>query len=121
MRNEWTPENLHELLVIWHRYESQWTPVEGYPSECPSTAGYRASRQYDSHNGAEETDQRGKLAAHVGQVVDGMPEPHRTAIRLIARNKATGATVWTSARLPADKDELLRIAAAAMEIFAARV
>jgi len=63
-------EDLIEALVFWWRYEKSWSPVEGYPTECPSTMGYRTSRQYDDGNGAMETDSRGRWAQQIGAAVD---------------------------------------------------
>lgn len=103
-----------ELLVLWWRYESQQQHVDGYPRECPSTAGYRASRQYDDGNGALETDARGLLAARVGHAVDSLPEPYRTALYMLARNRALGAEVWRSPRLPEDGDERAAVVAEAV-------
>lgn len=111
-------QNLLELLALWWKYESQWTPVQGYPPECPSTAGYRASRQYDDCNGAAETDERGKLAARVGHAVNAIPEPERTALHFVARNQATGVAVWRSARLPKDDMERAIVVARAMDMLA---
>lgn len=110
-----------ELLVLWHNYESGWSPVEGYPTECPSTRGYRTSRQYDDNNGAFETDARGKLAAHIGHVIRSIDDPWRTALCILARNRATGAQVWTSPRLPADKDARVHLVAEAVDMFAAKL
>lgn len=106
-----------ELLTLWWRHESQWLPVEGYPVECPSTAGYKASRQYDDGNGAFETDARGQLAMHIGHVVAGIREPHRTALHMLARNRACGVSVWTSVRLPADEDARRALVAEAVDMF----
>lgn len=113
-----------ELLVLWWRAESQWTPVEGYPHECPSTAGWRASRQYDfgqDSNGAGETDARGHLIRHISSIVASIEEPYRTALYLVARNRALGVSVWRSARLPQDQDERAEIVAEAVERFSALV
>ena len=110
--------DLLELLVLWWKYESAWTPVEGYPQECPSTAGYRASRQYDDANGAMETDARGQLAQHIGRIVASIDEPHRSALHMVARNRSSGVSVWTSVRLPADADARAVIVAVAMDLFA---
>ena len=110
-----------ELLVLWWRAESQWTPVEGYPMECPSTRGWRASRQYDDHNGAQETDERGLLIRHIGQVVASIPQPYRTALYMVARNRALGESVWSSARLPENQDERAEVVADAVQMFAERV
>ena len=110
-----------ELLVLWWRAERGWTPVEGYPVECPSTRGWRASRQYDDANGALDTDERGLLIRHIGQVVASIPDPHRTALYLVARNRATGVSVWRSARLPENDDERAELVADAVQMFVERV
>jgi hypothetical protein len=109
-----------DLLVLWWRYESQQPHVDGYPRECPSTAGYRASRQYDDCNGAMETDGRGLLAQAVGRVVADIQDPYRAALHLLARNHATGVQVWTSVRLPADAAERAAVLDKALELFDAR-
>ena len=110
--------DLIELLCLWWRHESQWTPVEGYPRECPSTAGYRASRQYDDQNGSQEADARSQLAVHIGHIVAAIEEPYRSALHMVARNRSSGVSVWVSPRLPADKDARAAVVAEAMELFA---
>lgn len=116
------PLSAIDLLVLWHRCE-EWGALAclGMPKECPSTQGYRASRQYDDVNGAQELDERSMLARAVGHVVDGMDEPYRTALYVLARNHASGVTVWRSPRLPADRDECAEVVAEALAIFSERV
>ena len=113
--------DLLDMLALWWRYESQQIPVQGYPTECPTTAGYKASRQYDDNNGAAETDARGMLAKSIGHTVDKMPEPYRTALYVCARNRVTGVSVWVSPRLPADKDARAEIVAMALAMFGEQV
>ncbi|MFZ9966417.1 MAG: hypothetical protein ACO3IN_05400 [Steroidobacteraceae bacterium] len=110
-----------ELLVLWWRAESDWTPVEGYPVECPSTRGWRASRQYDDANGAMETDERGMLIRHISRIVNQIDEPYRTALYLLAKNRATGSNVWTSERLPQDPTERANLVTEALDRFMATV
>lgn len=114
-------QDLIDMLCLWWRCESQWMPVAGYPHECPSTHGYRASRQHDDGNGAFETDERGRLAISIGEAVQRVPEPHRTALYFLARNRATGAQVWMSPRLPIDPDERAEMVSAALEMFGREV
>lgn len=110
------------LLVLWYRCEQAGAlRVLGYPAECPSTAGYKASRQYDSENGAAEQDERGSMAKAVGGIVNAMPEPYRTALYCLARNRATGVSAWSSARLPADKDERAEVVSEALARFCALI
>ena len=106
------------LLVLWWRYESGWLPVDGFPRECPSCSDYLTSRQYDGDNGAFETDERGRLAMSIGHLVNAMAEPHRTALYIIARNRATGVSEWQSDRLPQDKDDCAEVCATALAMFA---
>lgn len=110
-----------ELLALWWKAERTWTPVNGYPVECPSCRDYRTSRQHDDTNGADETDARGMLIRHVGEVVQQIDEPFRTALYLVARNHATGAQVWRSVRLPEGDAERAEVVAEAVSIFVERV
>ncbi len=110
-----------DMLVFWWRYERGWLPVAGYPEECPSTRGYKVSSQYDDTNGAEETDARGMLAKRIGHAVASIPEPHRSALYLLARNRATGVSVWISPRLPTDDTLRAQLVADAVDKLAALV
>lgn len=114
-------EMVLDMLAVWWRAESDWVPVEGYPPECPSTRGYRSSRQYDSTNGADDTDARSREISHVGKVVASIDEPYRTALYEIARNRATMAWVWRSPRLPSDEEERAMIVSDALDMFRERV
>ena len=110
-----------ELLALWWRHERQWTPVQGFPSECPSMRDYRTSRQYDSENGAFDVDATGRLVRHIEGVIHGIDEPYRTTLYFIARNHCTNANVWKSARLPADPDALADLVSDALNEFIARI
>jgi hypothetical protein len=118
VRNDFDGYNdLISLLVLWHRLEDASSAL-GYPPECPSCREYLTSRQYDDVNGAFETHERGIMALRVGRAADGLEEPYRTAIFIFARNRATGRTVWTSPRLPADKEERAELVANALAMLA---
>ena len=109
------------LLVLWYRCEQSGAlRILGFPAECPSTQGYRTSRQYDDINGAAETDERGEMAKAVGQAVNSLHEPYRTALYFLARNNATGAAVWRSPRLP-EGDALESVVSEALALFQERL
>lgn len=97
--------SLDALLVLMHHASSHERVVAGYPSEAAGMKLYRASRQYDHDNGAADGDADACLGHAVEIQVEKMHEPHRTAIRINARNLATGHHVWGSARLPLDPVE----------------
>lgn len=107
------------LLVLWHRLDSLGDAA-GFPSESPSCAGYKTSRQYDSDNGAFESEGRVSDAREVGRLVMLMDDPYRTSLCLLARNRATRVTVWRSPRLPADQDECREIVAEALAMLSER-
>lgn len=92
--------SLDALLILMHEASSHERVVAGYPSEAAGMKLYRPSRQYDHDNGAADCDADASLGHAVEAQVDQMAEPHRTAIRVNARNLATGHHVWSSARLP---------------------
>lgn len=127
MDREPVEETWISALVLWWRYESGYQYVKGYPKECPSTRDYRTSRQYDDmgipdrdgiiREPTADTDARGREAKRVGNIVNSLPEPYRTALYTLARNRATGVTVWKSPRLPQDDTQRARVVADALEMF----
>jgi hypothetical protein len=109
-----------DALAMWWRAEREWTPVRGFPAECPSCRDYRTSTRYDSGpdgNGADETDARGRMIRHIGGLVQSIEEPYRTALYMTARNRALGVSLWCSPRLPADPTERAHVVAEAVERF----
>lgn len=110
-------EGLVSLLCLWWECEAQWSPVRGYPHTCPSAHGYITSRQYDTENGAAETDARGREAKRIGAIVNAMGPLHRAALTDLARARATGVAVWRHPLLPADKTERAAVVARALDLF----
>lgn len=110
MKRDDFDRDLVGLLVFWWNYErSRSLAILGYPPECPSCREYITSRQYDDQNGAFDTDERGMLARNIGKAVDSIDEPWRTALYVLARNRATGVHVWSSERIKGDKEQVLQI------------
>lgn len=105
------------LLCLWWKYEAQYSPVKGYPSECPSARDYRTSRQYDDTNGAAETDSRGREAARIGFIVRCLPRQQQKALELLARNRVLQREDWGTMELPLDPLERARVVANALEAF----
>jgi hypothetical protein len=92
--------SLDHFLMLMHRYGSADQVGRGYPSRAAGTEQYRPSRQYDNENGAMDGDVDHTIAASVCRIVDAMTDPHRTSLRIEARNLVTGVKAWSSARLP---------------------
>lgn len=91
---------IDHLLELMHRFGSSYRVGQGYPSRAAGTDQYRASRQHDGDNGAADSDADHETGAAVSRIVDAMTDPHRTCLRIEARNICQGVKVWTSARLP---------------------
>jgi len=98
------PDDLADLLLLWWLAERRGaTAMLGMPRECPSTRGYRSGGHWDAENGVDEAHSRSVLVQAVSRAVDALQVAERCAAHLMARNLATGAQVWDSARLPADE------------------
>ncbi len=97
-----TEEVINDLLSRWHTWASQFVHVAGFNTCASAMQQFRASRQYDSENGALDQDVENRIMAAVDACIDRVEQPFRTALWINARNLVTGAAVWQSARLPAD-------------------
>lgn len=112
------PDDLADLLLIWWAGDrAQALRQLGMPSECPSTRGYRSAAVWDDGGETADAGNRRLIMRTVGDAVDGLPGQQRAAIHVAARNLATGCAVWSSVRLPADREaraQLLREACSAL-------
>ncbi len=111
MRNE-NDYLISDLLASWHKWASGWSGVAAHGS-CAMFTGVRSSRQWDSANdvvdGSLHNDQMKAIEFAINGDERGqgaMPDPHRTAICIAARNLSSGTFVWSSPRLPNDPEEL---------------
>jgi hypothetical protein len=111
-------EKLNDLLSRWHHWASQFTVVAGYYTSSAGMLQFRASRQYDSENGALDQEVENKTMAAVDWCIDRVRQPYRTALAINARNLCTGASVWTSARLPTDSMQRALLVAEARSLLA---
>lgn len=96
---------IDDLIGRWHRWCAAQGTDLGYPKVNTSCRLYRVSRQYDFDNGAMDDDVEAVLMGGVDQCVNRLVDPWRTAVHMNARNIAVGVCVWSSPRLPANRDE----------------
>lgn len=96
-------EVVNDLLSRWHHWANQFTLVAGFNTCSSAMQQFRASRQYDSENGALDQDVENRIMAAVDACIDRVHQPYRTALWINARNLNTGVAVWRSARLPIDE------------------
>lgn len=87
---------VNEILTVWHHWSANASVGTGY--------GNRSASCSIGPGGCGEWEIADLEV--VDAVVDAIPQPHRTAISFMARNLACRAQVWSSPRLPANRDEL---------------
>lgn len=107
---------LDDLLARWHKYTQGYRFSAGYSGVSSTTRNYQTPTHWDWGNGAVEDRMEKVQMQAVSEAIERVPNdprPWRTMIQFEARNLATAAQVWTSPRLPADKNEfeILRLEA----------
>lgn len=107
---------LDDLLSRWHHWASRARLVRGYAPRALVCGDFKVSRQYDDSNGALDADMENDTMASVDFHVSEMADPYRTAIHCNARNLSLGLSVWSSPRLPKDRDARAAIVATARGI-----
>ena len=95
---------LDDILSRWHHWASNARIVKGFASRALVCGDFKVSRQYDDTNGALDGDLEDSTMKAVDFQVNEMLDPWRTAIHCNARNICAGVSVWSSPRLPQDKD-----------------
>ena len=103
MQNEST-EILEDLLSQWHRWARGYKSFPGGGSD-PMFRGAKSSRAWDSSDDILDAEINSKIMHALDFQVGEMQEPWRSAIYCLARNCATGVSVWRSPRLPEDPFE----------------
>lgn len=95
---------IDSLLADWHRWCARPSDEGGYPKECPSCRGYRTSRQYDTDNGAADSDTHSRLMLALdGMITRTIQGQCLTALQIEARNLSVGAKVFSSPRMSAEQ------------------
>jgi hypothetical protein len=96
---------LDDLLSRWHHWQSSARVGKGHANKALVCGDYRVSRQYDSDNGALDSEIEARTMKAVQSAVDRMADPHRAAIYVIARAINLGTSAVSSPRLPQDRAE----------------
>lgn len=112
-------DELDALLMAWHRHMNREDAALGYPTECPSTRGYRASQQWRGCDVDDDGDVYltapdpfvAKAGELVQRLVNGMDRMHQMALAYQARTLVTGVWAIRHPRLPSDQDELVMLIA----------
>lgn len=102
MRND-IDNILDALLIDWHIWCSNFRQV----AQCGSCAMFtdvKSSRQWQDADEVLDNAKHNSTMKAIDFHVNELEPNHRTALQIKARNLATGVSVWTSARLPADPE-----------------
>lgn len=103
-------EQVETLLLEWHRYQDVWRPALGGNRCDPTCRGYRTSDQFlTPSERANKADQKiWKMNSEtVEACVDSLHWEHRAAIQTSLRNKRSGYSVFSNARLSAEESHRL--------------
>ena len=88
----------------------------GYPSECPSTRGYRAG--YRGGDAEAESHELADILRAISRAVDGLPSDQALCAGAIGQAEATGAAVWRNPRLPDDPGLIAALERATLDALA---
>ncbi len=96
---------LDDLLQRWHRWADAYRPKTGWNTRSAGAGQFRVSRQYDTENGALDSDMEASVMETIEHQVGQMDGAHQTALHCQARALVLGCVVFVSPRLPQDRAE----------------
>jgi hypothetical protein len=111
---------LSDLLPRWHNWGRNYKANQQTPRD-PIFRNTSSGRGWDSTDEIIEDELMGSTMETIDFQVSEMQDPYRTAIYFLARNLATGRSVWLSKRLPEDQLERATIVAEARNILTRRL
>ena len=112
---------LNDLLAAWHCYCKGYRWVIGYKPVAAGFSQVTSSRQWDSLHEVLDRDVDSTRLKAVDFHINELDPEYRTSLQIQARNLATGANVWTSARLPKDPQERISLLCRAREMLISRL
>ena len=95
---------LYDLLSRWHQWARGYNPMPVCSAD-PMFRSARSNRSWDSADDILDASINASTMEALDFQVGEMLEPWRAAIYCLARNCATGVSVWRSPRLPEDPFE----------------
>lgn len=103
-------EQVETLLLEWHRYQDVWRPALA-GGRCDSTCrGFQISKQLmtPAELAAQADHKIWKTNSEIIEcLVDGLSWQHRAAMQTSLRNKRSGASVFSNARLSTEETHVL--------------
>lgn len=96
---------LSGMLADWHHYSERTGGKNGYPGRAAGFNQCRSNSQYDWANGVEDEMVDRRIMEGFDAAAQRIPQPWLTALQFEARNLAVRHQVWSSPRLPSDREE----------------
>ena len=111
---------LDDLLIRWH--QTAFGRVgRGHDSKSAVFGQSQTSRQYDDVSGALDDDLDAARVRAVDFHVGEMADPHRSAIYANARALVHGCAVFSSPRLPQDREQRMAVVQEARQMLTRRL
>lgn len=95
---------LSGMLADWHIYCQHTADRAGYAGRAAGFGQHRSNSQYDWENGVESELVDKRIMQGFDASIQRIPQPWFTALQFEARNLAVRYQVWTSPRLPKDRE-----------------
>jgi hypothetical protein len=96
---------LSAMLADWHHYCLHTAQRAGYSGKAAVFGQSRSNSQYDWANGVEDDMVDRRIMQGFDAAAQRVPQPWYTALQFEARNLAVRYQVWSSPRLPTDRQE----------------
>jgi hypothetical protein len=112
---------LDELLVRWWQWKAPMQPARGHGSVALGFEAFRVTRQYDDENGALYEDEEAQVMKAFEREVNALESQHRTVVYVMARALTLGVAVFTSPRIPQERQARELAVKAARAALAARL
>lgn len=96
---------LNDLLFRWHVWSRHTAYKAGFAGKAAGFGQSRSNSQYDWESGVESALVDKRVMEGFDAAAQRIPQPWFTALQFEARNLSTGYAVWTSPRLPTNREE----------------
>lgn len=96
---------LSSMLADWHHYCTHTAQRSGFAGRAAGFGQCRSNSQYDWENNIESDMVDKRIMEGFDAAAQRIPQPWFTALQFEARNLAVRHQVWSSPRLPADRQE----------------
>jgi hypothetical protein len=96
---------LSGMLADWHRYCTHTAERHGFAGKAAGFGQSKSNSQYDWQNGVEDEMVDRRIMQGFDAAAQRVRQPYLTALQFEARNLAVRYQVWSSPRLPTNRQE----------------